>query len=765
MSNIHLIFSLFLARYFLKNSYLSIYLQNYTTATASHVGYVMLVSSMLGTILSLTLCSLSDRYRAHRQVYIYLLICAFTIYSLLLIPIFMTSTGQEENPLALATVEEKTNNNLTDKDLDFIGSLLVMSDDFNNTKANVEDVNDDYDDSSQITRTTPTTMATLWFAFIAICIATGSMLSDILQNFSETFSANAAEKCNQSYGSIRFFGAIGWCASSALITCLTSMDSLLRMPDLSVGFCLFCFFSLTNILVVLLWPDERPFDLSSDNGQLTSHRHRNNKQREKMVNNNEAKLNSLIQWIGFDSREDDLNRNVRRCSLAPLGDAYVIRQYELNNKSINSALAQKYSSSYSSASPPPIEFKYVTKIELNQTLSVGNNKQQHQQQQQHRQDQPTRRMETKIQFGCSSNDQKFDGKEVDEQEEKQVSERTISFADHWLVIQSIARTDSEMIRFMVMYMFVGFSVAQNWFYLFPNLQELNAEKFRQLGSLIMISGYLSETIFYYCSSWLTSRISHSFGLTAIMLFFALRYLCYLLLEWQLISMEWIILIETLQAPTMGWFSCVFSESPAKFAKSVNGANSNNAPISSSTSAAAASAGVDNVAFQMERDLSILAVDKANCDQDKSQRLWLNGQQGQKSVVGLLGVEVASSKRVLNPMERQENSQATQRQELSKKQQQQQQQKLNNFSYSNSEHEQNGNDVKLTLIAVSACCFEGCGVAFGSLIGGWLIDWQGYRIYWIMIILISLSAGLLNLIWASFTKLNLKQVDRERERES
>lgn len=35
----------------------------------------------------------------------------------------------------------------------------------------------------------------------------------------------------------------------------------------------------------------------------------------------------------FDTRDDDIYRNIRRCSLAPLGETYMIKQFELDSRS------------------------------------------------------------------------------------------------------------------------------------------------------------------------------------------------------------------------------------------------------------------------------------------------------------------------------------------------------------------------------------------------------------------------------------------------
>lgn len=52
----------------------------------------------------------------------------------------------------------------------------------------------------------------------------------------------------------------------------------------------------------------------------------------------------------FDTRDEDAFRNIRRCSLAPLGDSYLIKQFELDPRSGR-------------------HFKHVIKIEPRKTLT------------------------------------------------------------------------------------------------------------------------------------------------------------------------------------------------------------------------------------------------------------------------------------------------------------------------------------------------------------------------------------------------------------
>lgn len=54
----------------------------------------------------------------------------------------------------------------------------------------------------------------------------------------------------------------------------------------------------------------------------------------------------------FDTRDDDIFRNIRRCSLAPLGDSYLVKQFELNSSSGK-------------------HFKYVIKIEPRKVNEEG----------------------------------------------------------------------------------------------------------------------------------------------------------------------------------------------------------------------------------------------------------------------------------------------------------------------------------------------------------------------------------------------------------
>lgn len=49
--------------------------------------------------------------------------------------------------------------------------------------------------------------------------------------------------------------------------------------------------------------------------------------------NNQVAFTKINFSPAFDTRYEDIFRNIRRCSLAPLGDSYLIKQFELESKS------------------------------------------------------------------------------------------------------------------------------------------------------------------------------------------------------------------------------------------------------------------------------------------------------------------------------------------------------------------------------------------------------------------------------------------------
>lgn len=548
--------------------YLSVYYLHYTRASSADVGRVMLASSFFGILLSLSLCSIADRYQAHRRVYLLSLGLAYLSFLVLLAP-FVTPSG-----------------------------LFGAQSD-------------------------------LWFYLAGVCVALGSMATTVNFSLSDCFSINVSRKCNQvTFGEVRIFAPLGFIFASLV---LIGLDKLLDTSTayLSPALSLFVLFATLNVLLVGLWPDGRPFDLSDqvviDDKQLArpqpdqiKFESRGRFQLLKKTcgwNNLEeptsCKLKAVDRLFSFDARDEDKFRNVRRCSLAPLGDSYCIKQFELEPPSLGGhkvPVAKNH-------------FGFVTVIE------------------------PSDYFEDNLKAAVWT-------VEREKQPETETTRTTtvISFRCHLKAIELLARRDKDMVRFMLLYAVIGFTVAMNWVYLLPYLESIDADKFKVLAPWTLIAGYLSETLFYQFGSRLidlTNHKRHSFWLTFVLLALALRYSLYLVLVYWSpgAPMECIILFELLQSVSLGIFNCLINEAALKFA------------------------------------------------------LGVQGCLAELKEAQLISSQVRAT-------------------ELSDK-------------------------FKLTVLSLSSCCFDGIGVAFGSLAGGWLIEHYGYLIMWQTSITVALFAAICN----------------------
>ena len=315
--------------------------------------------------------------------------------------------------------------------------------------------------------------------------------------------------------------------------------------------------------------------------------------------------------FAFDGRDEDLFRNVRRCSLAPLGDSYVIKQFELSNGSPE-ADTRGHFNFVAKIEPacdkrPPVEQQVVVVVGM-QANGEANAKQR---------------------AGCSG---------VPRGAEEPAME--MSFRLHLKILQLIAKRKPNMLRFMLLLVLIGFILQMNLIYLLPFLESLEPANFRRLAAYVMVSGYLSESLFYLASTRLTKLLGHSASLTLVLLVFVLRYSFYLALAlWPNgLAVEWVIPVELLQSLNSGWFYCVYNESALSF-----------------------------------------ALEAAHCLPELSR-------------LGLLD-DSSRSRELL------------------------------------------AGGVKLTLLTLWSCCFDGLGMAAGSLAGGYIIDRFGFASLWLS------SAGL------------------------
>lgn len=660
---------------------MSVYFLHYTEASENEFGRLMSIAAVGGTILNISISSLSDRYRAHRLIYLLTLIVTYSSVMLLFGPILMSAARE---PTSQAVPDQEADGQPIDEASSSTSELFA-----------------DNSTSSTTTTEEPTTTATtsslhtgdpgqrtIWFYIVSLCIALGTLGIMISQNFSESFSANLAKRCSQdeSYGSIRFFGALGWCLASLVLILVDKRAATL--PYLFVGWLLFACLMLANIIVVLVWPDKEPFNLSSEQllesrcdpmemfelgllspsqsqqqqAKATIHFGGNSWRLKPRKQAKEEPIGLAISFRrhSFDSPSSDTppaKPELRRCSIAALGSSHVIEQFQIavtntatcttkshhqsrnherlkrwpNERDINGSCRVEQLTR-----PSEHHFKHITKIQPLELAGV--------------------RRDTLTSYGSDSSPlvcQLNDGQML----LKHQTPKPMSFRLHLKIIELIARRNKNMIRFLALYAVVGFIVAMNWYFLFPYLEMLDGDKFVKIAPYVMMSGYLSETLFYFVSPKIPLKVRPSIGLSLVLFVFAVRYSAYLTFS-QLAPDVWplelIVVVELLQSMTIGWFDCILNESAVEFA------------------------------LEAEHCLPKLI-------------------------------------------------------------------ELNLVDDSRESAEMVKNSVKLSLVSVSSCFYDGVGVALGSLFGGWIIVKHDYTTLWSISASLGLLVGIVNLLleWTVF----------------
>lgn len=215
-----------------------------------------------------------------------------------------------------------------------------------------------------------TSLQEILASLIIVCLIVSLTISTQMMEF---FSVNLRREHEQavSYGSIRLFGSLGGLASTLLVSSFAyqhhhhrsqvldrkaTLATILLTPVMAI------LFGAASLVMVCLWPDERPFatnQQTDDSSNVSQHHHEDEGTKFDFTQSvwslknaeNECKLESRlvdilidptqpIRILGaninyhFDTREEDAYRNIRRCSLAPLGDSFLVKQFELDHKNV-----------------------------------------------------------------------------------------------------------------------------------------------------------------------------------------------------------------------------------------------------------------------------------------------------------------------------------------------------------------------------------------------------------------------------------------------
>lgn len=495
----------------------------------------------------LTMCSLADRYRAYRLVYLLCLLITFVSFSGLFVPMFFTLAPLHQADITAPAVESTSSINTSSS----YDNETIVSDFAPATDLPLQD---------DVQRS--------WIYYVSLCIIIGSMSSSVCRDLNDSFSANISRVNNIPFGSVRIYGAFGSISASLAQVFINKIPSdYFHLQTLS----LFVVLGLINLILVAFWPDKEPFKLdlkAPDQGQsdvdLTQ-----NKTRLKFkflrsnfwLNPNKTLFNcekNTQIGIGgssdititkaevnfqFDTRAEDAFRNIRRCSLAPLGDSFVIKQFELDNQ------GKKH-------------FNNVTKIH-----PVG---------QESSSDMPTT-MELIVDSGEGNSVTRHDSilsaqvavnptylpSGYDDEKKKE-----IGFMLHCRIIKMIASRSEFVYRFWVLSVINGFILSMSWSYLVPYLESLDAVKFSSLVAYLLVTNQLCQTIFFrFLSPYMSKTVDPFASISLIQLGYGMRYALYLLFTFYkgVIPLECILLIELSHLFSISWLICVTNELALKFA--------------------------------------------------------------------------------------------------------------------------------------------------------------------------------------------------------
>lgn len=473
----------------------------------------MLISAIIGMAYNFYLCSIADSYKLHRLVYIFVFTITTSSFTTLLI---LALTGPSKAHASL-------------------GSLGI-----HHEQSHDESIEINCD--QEVQEATPCDEADLsapWrYYLICSCIIAGSMSMTTSMSLADAFTTNVSKKCGKSYGSIRAWGAAGWILSSVIVSRINEYD-----PFLAPCLTLYVVIATLKLLIIIFWPDKSPFDMSEQHQQVNRGTEFNFAKRFSLANNTVAnsvedltstiRTTSLtVQMMGANQKkfdlDDDNDRNVRRSSQTTLEKGHIIKQYELDNNVLH--------------------FNHVTKIEK---LSNAADDQE-----------AIKKSKDLEEINCST------VQDVEAAMEPRDEKNKLSgFRLNTLLVFMIISRNMEVMKTLLLFSAQGFCISMLWYYQFPYLDAIDGNKFKSLSANIMIYSYISELCFYYASPFFLRKFNYSVGLSLILFVFGIRYYLYVALAFysHIVALDFIILIELLQALNVGWYECIYTEAANEYA--------------------------------------------------------------------------------------------------------------------------------------------------------------------------------------------------------
>lgn len=503
-------------------------------ATCTHFGLIGLVASALSALITILLCSTTDKYQNYRLTYILSVLVALLCAFLLVQPVYH-DVDYEEN------FEKNSQNNVT--------SANPMSSPDMNNKLIINDSNN----------------STTKIAFVIIF--TTVMLTS---NLNVLIISRVSLLENKCIGSILILGSIAGFAFSAGLILVTDLVQL-RGHFLLWPIVAFSFIIATSLTTIISHSENQTLIASYyDDGKNNCENRVEFKFVEKFLFGKKTLLDCRKEFetgIGsgvskettvvtekvstvypFDTKDDDVFRNIRRCSLAPLGDSFLLKQYELDCK-----IGIKHFNNVTKIIP-------LEKVSENGLPNLGYRASF---------DNGNKSLILEIPSFSSSNIAPPD---------LWIEKKDLSWV-HLKFIKKTLENDMEFVKLLMVLISIGIVSSFNqysfiWLYSMRKDMRVNnyhEAQFLNLTAYILTCQQISEILLYYHSSTFKSLLKPQTSFTVILSTYIIRYLLYLTFEIYkkevLLDETIIVVAELVQAFQTSWLNLIVFELSVQFANS------------------------------------------------------------------------------------------------------------------------------------------------------------------------------------------------------
>lgn len=519
--------------------YLCVYLLHYLEhSTCVYFGLIGLASSILSALITILLCSTTDRYENYRLSYIFSVLLTLFSAFLLVKPVYhdleYDNVELLSSNITTTTTTTRTNNSLS----------------INN------------EEQSKIEGSNPL-LVEIAFAFIFTTILLNNNLNSSIINRVSLLE-------NKCLNSILIFGSFAGLMSSTVIVLVTSIVQL-RSHFLLWPIVAFSFIIATSLTTIISRDENQSYNLNYNDDKVN---YQTNKVEFKFSEKfrlfgNKTLLNCKTDFeigIGisnpsivtakvstiypFDTKYDEVYRNIRRCSLAPLGDSFLLKQYELDDRKVGTR-----------------HFNNVTKVVPLEKVSENG----------------LPNLGYRASFDNGNKSLILEIPSFSTSTANWIEKKDLSWL-HLKLIKKLLKNDSKFIKLLMALILIGIVSSFNqysfvWLYLMKSkVDNYDSMSFLNLSAYILICQQLSEILIYYYSYSATLKrltLKYPTNFTFILSTYVIRYLLYLISEIYkneiLVNNSiLIILVELLQGFQTSWLNLIIFELSIKFANESDG---------------------------------------------------------------------------------------------------------------------------------------------------------------------------------------------------